>query len=592
MGLKAVARGGGGAGTVTGITGSAPITVDNTNPATPIIGITQATTSTDGYLSSTDWNTFNSKFNLPTLTAGSVLFSDGATIAQNNANFFWDDSNNRLGIGTATPTVAFEIARPSVSNQLLIKTVTSGIASLSIQDQTGGTILLRGDTNDSYINAGNFAIGATSATAGARLDILAPTLTGSSTAAGFLFRQTYNTSGVTEGATFAYTNSASNNASRWLRVTVGGTEAFSVGRTSFSTGAVRLNTALMLSTSGGQNIYHGGSGGTAFYNFDGSVSWASIGSTGVFAQTPVALTGSLATSAHSITQTYNTSGQPAAFDINITNTASSASSTYATFRTGATNGFRFVISSAFLQFGGGGNNTGIGAANSAGTGSATGTSIRYLGSAGGNTGYDHHFSAVAGRDSTSGTLGIINATGTFNPASGTSIFALLNIVSTINQTGGANGIASSISNAPTLTAAADYRFITSTQGRIRLSDTYGSGSGSLAYGLLDLTQTLNTSGAPTIIKLNVTDTASDAATLLMDLQVGGTSQFSVSKIGTAVHNGVVRLKGYTVATLPAGTQGDTAYVTDALAPTFLAVLVGGGAITTTCFYNGANWVAQ
>lgn len=54
----------------------------------------------------------------------------------------------------------------------------------------------------------------------------------------------------------------------------------------------------------------------------------------------------------------------------------------------------------------------------------------------------------------------------------------------------------------------------------------------------------------------------------------------------------VRLNGYTVATLPAGTVGDTAYVTDALAPTFLAVLVGGGAITTTAFYNGANWVAQ
>ena len=62
--------------------------------------------------------------------------------------------------------------------------------------------------------------------------------------------------------------------------------------------------------------------------------------------------------------------------------------------------------------------------------------------------------------------------------------------------------------------------------------------------------------------------------------------------GKVVANETVRLKGYTVATLPAGTVGDTAYVTDALAPTFLAVLVGGGAITTTCFYNGTNWVAQ
>jgi hypothetical protein len=44
---------------VTSISVSAPIT--STGGSTPIIGITQATTSTNGYLSSTDWNTFNNK---------------------------------------------------------------------------------------------------------------------------------------------------------------------------------------------------------------------------------------------------------------------------------------------------------------------------------------------------------------------------------------------------------------------------------------------------------------------------------------------------------------------------------------------------
>lgn len=62
--------------------------------------------------------------------------------------------------------------------------------------------------------------------------------------------------------------------------------------------------------------------------------------------------------------------------------------------------------------------------------------------------------------------------------------------------------------------------------------------------------------------------------------------------GTLISTGVVRLKSYTVATLPAGTQGDTAYVTDGLAPTFLATIVGGGAIVTPVFYNGTNWVAH
>jgi hypothetical protein len=49
--------------------------------------------------------------------------------------------------------------------------------------------------------------------------------------------------------------------------------------------------------------------------------------------------------------------------------------------------------------------------------------------------------------------------------------------------------------------------------------------------------------------------------------------------------------GFTVATLPAGTIGMRTYVTDALAPTFLGVLVGGGAIKVPAFYNGTAWVA-
>jgi len=49
--------------------------------------------------------------------------------------------------------------------------------------------------------------------------------------------------------------------------------------------------------------------------------------------------------------------------------------------------------------------------------------------------------------------------------------------------------------------------------------------------------------------------------------------------------------GFTVATLPAGTIGMRTYVTDALAPTFLGILVGGGAVKAPAFYNGTAWVA-
>ena len=42
-------------------------------------------------------------------TSGSVLFSDGSKIAEKNAQLFWDNTNNRLGIGTSSPTTTLDV---------------------------------------------------------------------------------------------------------------------------------------------------------------------------------------------------------------------------------------------------------------------------------------------------------------------------------------------------------------------------------------------------------------------------------------------------------------------------------------------------
>jgi len=53
-------------------------------------------------------------------TEGSVLFAGASgVLAQDNANFFWDDTNNRLGLGTTSPQVLLQLGEGSLSNSTI-----------------------------------------------------------------------------------------------------------------------------------------------------------------------------------------------------------------------------------------------------------------------------------------------------------------------------------------------------------------------------------------------------------------------------------------------------------------------------------------
>jgi hypothetical protein len=129
---------------------------------------------------------------------------------------------------------------------------------------------------------------------------------------------------------------------------------------------------------------------------------------------------------------------------------------------------------------------------------------------------------------TSGNTNVINFSDTFNPTSGTGTTNICNLSPIINQTGGANGITRSIYINPILTSAFDFRAIEVTLGK--------------------------------------------------------------SIFQEVILQKPIQHKQYTVATLPTVVQGNEAYVTDALTPTYLGIAVGGGAVVCKVFFNGTNWI--
>ena len=141
---------------------SAGSPLSSSGGTSPNITISQASNLNPGYLTAADWNTFNGKENLLTFnaplaratntislpaasgslngylssadfsrlhgTAGSVLFFDGSGLQQKNASFFWDNTYNRLGILTSSPSASLSVG---ASNQFQVSSTGACSATLS-----------------------------------------------------------------------------------------------------------------------------------------------------------------------------------------------------------------------------------------------------------------------------------------------------------------------------------------------------------------------------------------------------------------------------------------------------------------------------
>jgi hypothetical protein len=86
----------------------------------------------------------------PSGVSGAIQFSNGSAFASDAANLFWDDTNNRLGVGTNAPTATGHLkgsGSTSATTSLLVQN-SAGTAALQVFDngqiymqQAGGASL-------------------------------------------------------------------------------------------------------------------------------------------------------------------------------------------------------------------------------------------------------------------------------------------------------------------------------------------------------------------------------------------------------------------------------------------------------------------
>jgi hypothetical protein len=112
-------------GGVTSVTGTAPIA--SSGGATPDISISQADASTDGYLSSADWTTFDGKFDVPTGTNADYLDGTGTP------TLFPTIPSGTVTSVDLTMPVAFSVTGNPVTSSGTLAVAAAGVATQYIR---------------------------------------------------------------------------------------------------------------------------------------------------------------------------------------------------------------------------------------------------------------------------------------------------------------------------------------------------------------------------------------------------------------------------------------------------------------------------
>jgi hypothetical protein len=93
----------------------------------------------------------------PSGVSGAIQFSNGSAFASDADNFFWDDTNNRLGVGTNAPQSKTEIN--STGNQLLLSNSGDIYTYLKFSAQGGFASMIFGDGGGGVNYLNNYSTG-------------------------------------------------------------------------------------------------------------------------------------------------------------------------------------------------------------------------------------------------------------------------------------------------------------------------------------------------------------------------------------------------------------------------------------------------
>jgi len=138
------------------------------------------------------------------------------------------------------------------------------------------------------------------------------------------------------------------------------------------------------------------------------------------------------------------------------------------------------------------------------------------------------------------------------------------------------------SNATTLLDSQSTQFISGSKTFTSGTNGFGSATSasttSIGYGA-------TTTGLTKTVNIGTGGLSGSTTNITVGTNVSGATS-------TTTMNGITKFQVYTVATLPSASTsgiGATAFVSDALAPTFGATVVTGGAVAVPVYSDGTNW---